>query len=281
MPSSSIGLKSFSLVIIAHFSFTSAQPSYSLDNSLDFGSTLDTKTFPPFDGFNKDSLFVADDTTTPPLSGEPRFSSEVYSQNGQDPESSLMQISNIDTNKDGCRALGPLIDMLPSYTKKLLKRQGQFCTSPFLNHAPNTATEAGKQQQGAPPAEAIQDRITPSGAGFGGGKLPGQGQKRPGNDKKNAPSRNDNRKLAPPELNPEKEKCGNSGFTTYLVCGPLIGASPSLLDSTSLLLAGANPCMSTTLLIYLSYLVSPPPTKTERNLASCSNKPRLGRNKKN
>lgn len=242
MPLSSIWRKLVSLVVIGHLSFNFAESSYYHEDSLDIGTTLDTRTFPPLDGFNKNSLLVADDATAPSSSSsEPQLLSEAYSPNGQDPESSFMQISN--TNKDGCRALGTQTDMLPSYSKKIFKRQGKFCPSPFLNLSPGAGTEAGQQQQGTPPADATEDRFTPVGAGFEWGKWRGYGRKEPGKDKKKGPSRDDNRKLAPPELNPEKTKCGNFAFDTYLVCGPLIGASPSLLDSISVLLAGANPCM--------------------------------------
>lgn len=246
------------LVLLAHFSFNFAQSDHLLGNSLGIGTTTDALSFPPLDGFNKNFLLIADDATNPPPSGELQHPSEVYSTNGQDPESSLMQTSNSKTNNDGCRVLGTTIDMLSSYIKKLLKRQGKFCPSPFLNLSPGAETEAGQQQQEALPVDVIQDLIAPAGAGSGLGKRPGQGKKKPGKDKKKGPPTNENRKLAPPEFEPEKKKCGNFAFDTYLVCGPLVGASPSLLDPLSVLLAGANPCMCYRPLLVFSLSPFPP-----------------------
>lgn len=241
--------KIFCIVVIGHSSFALAQSDYLLENPLGVGGTLGALPFPPLDGFNKNFLLAADaDTTLPP--GELQHPSEVYSPNGQVKESPLMQISNTNTN-DGCQALGrSTIDMLPSYTKKLLKRQGKFCPASFINISPGAGSEAEQQQ--AAPVDATHDRTAAVGATFGQGKKPSQGGKKPKDDKKKGPSSNESRKFAPPEIQPEKKKCGNFEFDVFLVCGPLIAASPSLLDSLSVLLAGANQCKCAASFIFRS-----------------------------
>lgn len=245
-PSSFEWRKVFSIVVIGHSSFALALSDHFLENSLGVDSNLGTLSFPSLEEFNKNLLAANANSILPP--GELQLPSEVYSPNGQYRESPLIQISNANTN-DGCQALGSsTTDMSPSYTKKLLKRQGKFCPSYFLNLSPGAGTEAEEQQ--APPVDVTQDRTAPAGAAFGQGNKPSHGKKKPKVEKKKGPPSNENRKLAPLVIQPEKTKCGNFAFDIFLVCGPLIGASPSLRDSLSVLLAGANPCKCAALLIF-------------------------------
>ena len=250
-PSSFLRRKIF---IISYYFFISAQANHLLDNPSGVSSPLDNSPFPLPDEFNKNFLIVADtDEIALALpSDEFQNPSKMYNSNAPGLGSSPLQISSTNNN-DGCRALGRRTEMLPSYTKKLLKRQGRSCPATFLKVSPGAGTEAGQQLQGTP----ADSRIAPAGAGFGPREKPSQRKNNP--SQKNSASKN--RKLAPPEFEPEKKKCGNFEFDTYLVCGPLVGASPSLLDSITVLLAGVNSCKR----CFLSALFVPVPFLPRKN----------------